>query len=456
MKLTLKQVGCLSEAVIEPGELTVFCGGNNTGKTYAMYVLWGVLCDRFWFVFPFAEKLASELKKEGVITLSIADMLNQHIDALELAINEAATKYLPRLFAASTKLFASADVKIAIDRECCRRYLVANEIKKSGIVDARSDKHSDTLTITLTIQKAPQEVVAELISMMFFEWLLGEQKNNAFLLPAERGGLNIFYPELDATNALNIDLIRRIKRDDLNELLNGIVVAQYAEPIQDYLNFLRKLPRLSKGESEFHDIAEDLQQDITQVSYHIDDDGAITIKPHGSDANLGIHLTSSTVKNFFGLWAYLETIAKPGDCLMIDEPELNLHPDNQRLIARLLARLVNRGIKVVISTHSDYIVREINNMIMLGNDFPGRVELEDAWGYDKKGGERLRVEQVAAYHFDEKQVLKIPISPEYGIEVSSMDAAINRMNQSNSAIYFALQDVLHPVGVPDAVATQVE
>ncbi|MCX7112249.1 MAG: AAA family ATPase [Proteobacteria bacterium] len=453
MKLTLKNVGCLSEDVIEPGELTVFCGANNTGKTYAMYVLWSVIRRRFKNIFQFAVQLASKLKEERVITLSIDNMLNQHINDIELAIGKAATGYLPYLFSTSEKMFANANIEIFIDRESSRQRLTINEIKISEpAIDARSEKNSDILTITLTVQQAPQELVAEIISTMIFEWLLGENNNSPFLLPAERGGLNMFYPQLDTTIALKIDIVRRLKPDNMEDLLNGIIRVQYAEPIQDYLNFLRKLPRLEKGETEFHDIAEGLQQDITQVSYHIADDGTITIKPLGSKVDLGIHLTSSTVKNFFGLWAYLETIAKSGDCLMIDEPELNLHPDNQRRIARLLVRLVNRGIKVVISTHSDYIVREINNMIMLGNDFPGRSDMEKTWGYDLAGEERLRVEQVAAYHFEEKQVLKIPISPEYGMEVTSMDNAINRMNQSNSDIYFALQDTLHPVITPEFIA----
>jgi predicted ATPase len=44
---------------------------------------------------------------------------------------------------------------------------------------------------------------------------------------------------------------------------------------------------------------------------------------------------------------------------MVDEPELNLHPENQRRVARLFARLINLGIKVFITTHSDYIVKEL-------------------------------------------------------------------------------------------------
>lgn len=51
--------------------------------------------------------------------------------------------------------------------------------------------------------------------------------------------------------------------------------------------------------------------------------------------------------------------------LIIDEPELNLHPDNQRKMAGLLARLVNCGVKVLVTTHSDYLIRELNNRVML-------------------------------------------------------------------------------------------
>jgi predicted ATPase len=58
-------------------------------------------------------------------------------------------------------------------------------------------------------------------------------------------------------------------------------------------------------------------------------------------------------------------LAQEGDFIIIDEPELNLHPDNQRKIARWLVRVVNAGFKVMITTHSDYIIREFNNLIML-------------------------------------------------------------------------------------------
>lgn len=43
MKVSLKNVGMLDEAEFEVGDLTIICGENNTGKTYATYSLYGYL-----------------------------------------------------------------------------------------------------------------------------------------------------------------------------------------------------------------------------------------------------------------------------------------------------------------------------------------------------------------------------------------------------------------------------
>ena len=55
---------------------------------------------------------------------------------------------------------------------------------------------------------------------------------------------------------------------------------------------------------------------------------------------------------------YLKHVAAPGQLIIIDEPELNLHPSRQIMMARLLTMLVKFGLRVMITTHSDYIVRK--------------------------------------------------------------------------------------------------
>lgn len=461
MKIILRNIGGLKgEAIIAPGKLTVFSGGNNTGKTYAMYVLWALFQRRTRHVFAFAERLADQLKTEGSVQIPLEDFCSQHWTTMEKGIAEGLRKRLPELFSATPDFFKDAQVQVSLNLPVFLEFAGKHpEFKRfigvgtSSTLDVRLTQGDSGLAVALTAldaSKLPISLLAEIVSSLFIELVMGTQVESAFLLPAERGGLNLFYLDLDAKNSA---LVRHLKRDESNplELIKDLMVAQYAEPIDAYIQFLKRAPRTPKTGGDFHDQALALQKDIARVRYKVSKDGVITAKPYRCDAELGIHLTSSTVKSFYGLWAWLELQAKPGDCLMIDEPELNLHPDNQRLVARLLVRLVNRGIRVVISTHSDYIVREVNNMIMLSSEFANRSELEKQFGYDESGSERLQHDQVAAYHFTDKEVQPSDVSPEFGIEVKSMDEAINRLNESNSAIYFALADAVHPVAVPDHV-----
>src|SRR5690606_41226722 len=43
---------------------------------------------------------------------------------------------------------------------------------------------------------------------------------------------------------------------------------------------------------------------------------------------------------------------------------------NQRLMAKLIAAIVNIDIRVFITTHSDFLIKELNNLVLLNNEFP--------------------------------------------------------------------------------------
>ena len=45
MKISAENLGVLTRAEFELGDLTIICGKNNTGKTYATYALFGFLYD---------------------------------------------------------------------------------------------------------------------------------------------------------------------------------------------------------------------------------------------------------------------------------------------------------------------------------------------------------------------------------------------------------------------------
>ncbi len=69
------------------------------------------------------------------------------------------------------------------------------------------------------------------------------------------------------------------------------------------------------------------------------------------------------VKELSPLVLYLRYLAKPGELLVIDEPEMNLHPEAQVKMMEFLAMLVNAGLRVLITTHSPYMVDHVINLM---------------------------------------------------------------------------------------------
>ena len=58
-----------------------------------------------------------------------------------------------------------------------------------------------------------------------------------------------------------------------------------------------------------------------------------------------------------------------------------IHPENQRKLAKLFTRLTKCGLKLLMTTHSDYLIKELNSLIVLNNDFENKSELMEKYKY---------------------------------------------------------------------------
>lgn len=156
--------------------------------------------------------------------------------------------------------------------------------------------------------------------------------------------------------------------------------------------------------------------------------------------------SSSAVRSLLDIGFYLRHVAKPGDLLMVDEPELNLHPQNQRRMARLFSRLVNLGVRVFATTHSDYIVKELNTLIMLNGEKDHLKRIATERGY--RAEELLNPDQIKV-HIAEKSLVSLPdsrrrsrhqtfmpalVTKDRGIGAKSFDDTIDQMNEIQDAI----------------------
>jgi len=59
-------------------------------------------------------------------------------------------------------------------------------------------------------------------------------------------------------------------------------------------------------------------------------------------------------------------LAEPGTVLLIDEPETHLHAKFQALVMDLIIETINRGIQVIVATHSEYFILRLQKRIAEG------------------------------------------------------------------------------------------
>lgn len=125
------------------------------------------------------------------------------------------------------------------------------------------------------------------------------------------------------------------------------------------------------------------------------------------------------------LYYYLCNMAKKNDLLFVDCPENFMHPNNQILYARLIVLLINAGLKVVMVTNSDFIVREFSNCIILDN-LKGD-KMPDAYTKDHK----LYYRHVECFETRKgKKPIKTEISEIKGIVTGVFDDAMISQNET--------------------------
>jgi predicted ATPase len=86
-----------------------------------------------------------------------------------------------------------------------------------------------------------------------------------------------------------------------------------------------------------------------------------------ADVGLGV---SQTLPVLVGLHA-----AKPNTLVYVEQPETHLHPRAQFILAQVLASAANRGVRVVVETHSSVLLLGVQTLVAEGHLSPDKVKL---------------------------------------------------------------------------------
>ena len=461
MKIKLKNLGSIKQAEFELGELTIICGGNNTGKTYATYALFGFL--RVWqevLNVSVEDTIVENLLNDGVIKIDLVSYLDKYELILKQGC-ETYTKSLPKIFSAPEEHFKTTQFHIILDKKPSLKSGFEGKIQSENAEIFSLSKPEGEMELTVSLLAGikrsifPSHIIKKIISDAITKIIFAKLFFNPFISSAERTGATIFSSELNFSRNRLLKEMHNLDTDtDPRELLFKNY-QDYPLPVEQNVNFIRNLKKVTKRSSfiteKYPEILDDFA-DIIGGNYNITDNDELHFRPKGSKIKLTMDESSSSVRSLLDIGFYLRHVAKEGDLLIIDEPELNLHPENQRRIIRLFTRLIKIGIKVFVTTHSDYIVKELNTLIMLNHTQPYLKKIAKEEGYNED--ELISPKQIKVY-IAEKKLIKLDgkkrrsscqtltpakIDPELGIEARSFDKTINTMNRIQEAVIWGSEN----------------
>ena len=159
--------------------------------------------------------------------------------------------------------------------------------------------------------------------------------------------------------------------------------------LADFMDILIGLgDRTSESSSDIEDVAKALETHVLRGTIHARN--SVTGYPEFSyrpdewkderTSDLRLMHTSSMVSELAPVVLYLRHAVRVGDVLFIEEPESHLHPGMQVEFVKLLARAAHAGVRIVITTHSEWVVDELANLVRL-SDLPEdrRTGIDDAY-----------------------------------------------------------------------------
>ncbi len=180
---------------------------------------------------------------------------------------------------------------------------------------------------------------------LFLREKYGINVNATFFMPPSRGSLISLPESVRAT-------IKGMYREFLNDMsaIKNLVSlnAQY-----------QKIdPNFKKAQNVLHNriLRGDIMIDDDEIVYKLDSDNlTVPISAAASSIKELAPFAIMMQKGYLGQYATL-----------FEEPESHLHPELQVKVAELLCYAINSGAHLQITTHSDYLLRHINDMIRLG------------------------------------------------------------------------------------------
>ena len=299
-------------------------------------------------------------------------------------------------------LFLSArDNAIVLDDVKLRHTIVARR-SKLNLRPAVSEGHTTVYFKMSALRKGDQarqigeDAVAVVKALRKVESGFADELRSVthaiYFLPASRSGL---YQALSTFGALFAELSK-----SRTFVTKGISLPNISEPVADYFLQLSNMkPEAEDGEVSA--IARQIEQEVLggEVGFN-EQTKKLYFRQQGMDQEMDLSFASSMISEIAPIVAYFKYILReetayetrtalgqdgnpltektsllrlPPSLIFIEEPEAHLHPAVQVKLLEFFARLTKHNVKVVMTSHSNYMFNKLSNLLLAGELEPEKV-----------------------------------------------------------------------------------
>lgn len=432
MKIRIQKLGPLEDVALPLRPFTAILGPNHAGKTWLAYAVYAVHATRFRRYIASPGNAALEGGWEAI----------KEEFRRELAWRtDGAIRSLPIFFQDKSVRTKEATVELDVEDDEIRAILqrAGGEFRADGRFLPKQGKRAKQAPKRWQPVKLRELLVQTVRSFI----------DIPFALPAERNSLILTYKMLAQRRLkLLIDARRmafpfdggidaRLSTEE--ELYRERGELRFPQPVEDFLEFLSncEIDERERPKEPISALAAQLEAAAMGEHRLVWEKAGLAgrelkLSIPGFEA-LDLYNASSAVKQLAPLLLWMRH-GRPGGLLIIDEPELNLHPHTQAKLLETLAILVRLGKKVLLTTHSPYIIAHLNNLVA---GTPGDSPLSQRQAKHllmKDARAFLRKDEVGAWQMEGGKLTDL-WEEGWGIRSRTLGDASNELQD----IYFAIQ-----------------
>ncbi len=374
-KLIVEDYGKIKSAEIEIAPLTLFVGDNNSGKSYLLALLWGIenfgvealigkKCVKTEEITTLIKWLCTQIdivmeKKKHLVSLEpVSGILSQILNS-ELKRNK--DSLVRRIFNSENVSIGKLAIELC-DVSESNLYFEVNENAtelKFSVNENHIMSFSKSIVEGGLLQK--EEVLQWILVKCIYSGVLNiewteTQTDRSIYLPAARTGF-----------MLTKDIINKFGRKNTFNLSDEKEeITPFVRPINQFLDIMGDLSVEASGRMRNLELAMDIEKEMTNgtIEFSTIPNKEVLYVPAGYKKGISLRLASAVVTEL----SPLILILKHKDNVnrfFYEEPEMCLHPQLQCKMGKVIGKLVNSGIGMIITTHSDILLQHINNMIKL-------------------------------------------------------------------------------------------